>query len=55
MITFNAILHSEGIDPRGVRLIRHQDERAKRARAQSLYEIWRSNPRLLERYPFDSY
>jgi hypothetical protein len=25
-------------------------QRAKRARAQSLYEIWRSDPRLLERY-----
>jgi GIY-YIG catalytic domain len=44
MLTFNDILQAEGLDPRGVRLVKHQDKRAP------LYEIWRTKPRLLERY-----
>jgi hypothetical protein len=47
VLTFNDILHTEGIDPRRVRLVRHGDTRA---RAPSLYEVWRSDPKRLERY-----
>jgi GIY-YIG catalytic domain len=47
VITFNDILRIEGIDPRQVRLVRHLDNRV---RNPSLYEVWRSAPKLLEEY-----
>jgi hypothetical protein len=47
VLTFNDILHTEGIDPRRVRLVRHGDTRA---RTPSIYEVWRSDPKRLERY-----
>ena len=47
MIKFNDILRLEGVDPRKVRLVRHQD---RRARTPSLYEIWRSDATKLEKY-----
>src|SRR6266511_3506478 len=56
MITFNDILRIEGIDPRQVRLVRHQDKSLRRARRRdktvppSLYEAWIRDPGLLERY-----
>ena len=46
MIKFNDILRLEEIDPRQVRLVRHQDKRAR----PSLYHVWRSDPELLEEY-----
>jgi hypothetical protein len=48
MLTFNDVLQVEGIDPKTVQLVRHQDKRA--GRAGSLHEIWGKSPRLLERY-----
>jgi GIY-YIG catalytic domain len=47
MIHFNDILRLEGIDPESVRLVRHQDARAKET---SLYEIWRSRRKDFELY-----
>jgi hypothetical protein len=47
LLTFNDILAIEGIDPARVRLVKHQDARA---RTPSLYEVWLSNPTRLERY-----
>jgi hypothetical protein len=44
MIMLNDILRVEGLDPEAVRLVRHGDARV------SLYEIWRTDPQLLERY-----
>jgi hypothetical protein len=44
MLTFNDILLLEGLEPKSVRLVKHQDKRAP------LYETWRTKPRLLERY-----
>lgn len=44
MITFNDILVLEGVDPPGVRLVKHQDVR------KSLYDVWRTDPQMLERY-----
>ncbi len=47
MLTFNDLLDLEGFDPHRVRLVRHGD---RRARTPSLYEVWRADPRRLERY-----
>lgn len=47
MIKFNDILQLEDVDPRGVRLVRHQDGRARKP---SLYDVWRSDPTRLESY-----
>ena len=41
---FNDILRLERVDPETVLLARHGDQRA------NLYEIWRTDPPLLERY-----
>ena len=47
MIHFNDILRIAGIDPSGVRLVRHQDQRSKE---KSLYEVWRTTPKDFELY-----
>jgi integrase len=44
MIMFNDILRLEGLDPETVRLVRHGSTQV------SLYEIWRTDPQLLEGY-----
>ena len=41
-IMFNTILNAAGIDPRGVRLLRHQDRRADPDRTP--YRLWRERP-----------
>jgi hypothetical protein len=47
MIKFNDILRPEGVDPRRVRVVRHQDGRARKP---SLYEVWSSDAKRLESY-----
>lgn len=47
MLTFNAILRHEGIDPKRVLLVRHQDTRPGRT---TPYNLWRAGDGSLERY-----
>ncbi|MBZ5525452.1 MAG: GIY-YIG nuclease family protein [Acidobacteriia bacterium] len=47
MLTFNAILRHEGIDPKQVRLVRHQDTRPGRI---TPYNLWRAGGGRLEMY-----
>jgi hypothetical protein len=48
LISFNAILEHESIDPKGVQLVRHKDSRAEKGR--SPYALWRSDPAALDLY-----
>lgn len=48
MLTFNAMLRHEGIDPKGVRLVRHQDARA--SVNSTPYDLWRAGDGRLETY-----
>ena len=48
MFSFNAILRHEGIDPKGVRLVRHQDNRA--SVNCTPYNLWRAADGRLETY-----
>jgi hypothetical protein len=48
MLTFNAVLRHEGIDPKVVRLVRHQDKR--RAGRPTPYNLWRANDGRFETY-----
>lgn len=48
MLTFNAILRHEGLDPKGVRLVRHQDTR--RPGRPTPYNLWRAGDGRLETY-----
>jgi hypothetical protein len=41
MLTFNAILRHEGLDPAGIRLARHQDTR--RPGRPTAYQLWRAD------------
>src|SRR5208337_1125336 len=47
-ITFATLLRAEGIDPRGVRLVRHHDTRPECKITP--YSLWRRDPTLLEKY-----
>lgn len=47
MITFNALLRSEGIAPAQVKLVRHQDGRGG---TQTLYQLWTANQAAFEKY-----
>lgn len=47
-IKLNGILRENGIDPKDVRLLRHQDHRASLGR--SPYELWRDHPDLFNDY-----
>lgn len=47
MLTFNAILRHEGIDPKQVQLVRHQDTRPGRT---TPYNLWRAGDGSLETY-----
>jgi GIY-YIG catalytic domain len=49
MLTFNSILEHEHIDPRNVRLVRHQDNRAASA-SRTPYNLWRAREGGLELY-----
>jgi hypothetical protein len=49
MITFNDILRKEGVDPKLVRLVRHQDA-GRQTSAMTLYKAWKMDPGRLERY-----
>ena len=48
MLTFNTILSHEKIDPREVRLVRHQDNRA--SVSCTPYNLWRAKDGRLETY-----
>lgn len=48
MLTFNAMLRHEGIDPKGVRLVRHQDQRS--IGSCTPYNLWRLGNGSLELY-----
>lgn len=48
MLTFNAILRHEGLNPKGVRLVRHQDTR--RPGRPTPYNLWRGGDGRLELY-----
>lgn len=48
MITFNALLREQGIDPSAVKLVRHQDTRA--GGRSTPYEVWRAGDGGLELY-----
>jgi hypothetical protein len=48
MLTFNAILKYEKVDPENVRLVRHQDARA--AANCTPYDLWRAGDGRLETY-----
>jgi hypothetical protein len=48
MLTFNWILQHQGIDPKTVFLLRHQDNR--RSRAMTPYSLWRANDGRFEIY-----
>jgi hypothetical protein len=48
MLTFNAILRNEGIDPKGVRLVRHQDNRS--SVSCTPYNLWRAGDGRIETY-----
>lgn len=48
MLTFNAILASEGIDPKTVRLVRHKDNRA--SSMSTPYNLWLAADGRLESY-----
>lgn len=45
-ITFNDVLQKAGIDPKGVKLARHQ----KSGQPSGIYEAWRADPSTLESY-----
>lgn len=47
MLTFNDLLALEGVDPRTIRLVRHQDHRLGSGR---LYETWRERREAFEAY-----
>ncbi|WP_267421671.1 GIY-YIG nuclease family protein [Methylobacterium sp. GC_Met_2] len=47
-IMFNSLLKDAGIDPKGVRLVRHHDTRAECLR--SPYSLWKEDPQLFEEY-----
>lgn len=47
MLTFNDLLTLEGVDPKQVRLVRHQDRRLRPGR---LYEVWRNDRTGFEAY-----
>jgi hypothetical protein len=48
MLTLNTILKHEGIEPKSVRLVRHQDARA--ATNCTPYDLWRAGDGRLETY-----
>lgn len=48
MLTFNAILRHEGINPTDVRLVRHQDNRVQAG--SSPYSLWRAGDGRFEKY-----
>lgn len=48
MLTFNALLRHEGIDPKQVRLVRHQDNRS--SVNCTPYNLWRAGDGRLETY-----
>ena len=48
MLTLNTILKHEGLDPKNVRLIRHQDARA--ATNCTPYDLWLAGDGRLETY-----
>jgi hypothetical protein len=48
MIGFNALLRDEGLEPAGVKLVRHQDDRHKGR--LTLYQVWRAAPDQFELY-----
>src|SRR6266478_3224719 len=48
MLTFNTILTNENIDPKKVRLVRHQDNRS--AGSCTPYNLWLSDKVSLETY-----
>ena len=48
MLTFNAMLRHEGIDPKSVRLVRHQDNRS--SVNCTPYNLWRARDGRLETY-----
>lgn len=48
MLTFNTILRHEGIDPKGVRLVRHKDTR--RPGRPTPYDLWRAGDGRFETY-----
>lgn len=45
-ITFNDVLQKAGVDPKGVKLARHQ----KSGHPSGIYEAWRADPSTLESY-----
>jgi hypothetical protein len=47
MLTFNDVLVSVGLDPRAVRLARHQDHRLQE---RSIYAAWKVDPAQVEEY-----
>ncbi|HEV2549837.1 MAG TPA: GIY-YIG nuclease family protein [Stellaceae bacterium] len=47
MLKFNTLLAAEGIDPKFVRLARHQDTRV---RGRTVYRLWRDDPAAFELY-----
>jgi len=49
MLTFNAMLRHEGIDPKSVRLVRHQDNNRSSANSTP-YNLWRARDGRLETY-----
>jgi hypothetical protein len=49
MLTFNTILRNEGIDPKSVRLVRHQDNNRSSANSTP-YNLWRAGDGRLETY-----
>ena len=48
MLTLNAILRHEGIDPKNVKLVQHQDNRA--SANCTPYDLWRAGDGRLEKY-----
>jgi hypothetical protein len=48
MLTFNAMLATENIDPKKVRLVRHKDNRT--SAKVTPYNLWLSDPAGLEKY-----
>lgn len=48
MIRFNALLRDEGIDPRDVKLVRHQDTR--HAEGVTPHKLWRADDGRFEQY-----
>ena len=48
MISFNALLHAENIDPAAVKLVRHQDKRI--SGRPTPYQLWKMRDGSFERY-----